>query len=103
MKVRYSPKPISTRRANRHRGFILPVAMLLISILMILGWMFLSTTMHSKNISSVFYRDDLARLVAESAATEFRTIFRTARQERGSAVPLRQPGRHRQLDDPEPE
>ncbi|HNV68365.1 MAG TPA: hypothetical protein PKO06_01610, partial [Candidatus Ozemobacteraceae bacterium] len=69
--------PLSNRflRARIRAGFILPVAMLLISILMILGWMFLSTTMHSKNISNVFYRDDMARLVAESAAAELRVRF----------------------------
>jgi hypothetical protein len=57
------------------RGFVLPVVLVLLALLVILGISFLNSTIHSKNIYQVFYRDDLARNIAESAVNEWRAVF----------------------------
>ncbi len=46
---------------------------MLVFILMTLGWMFLSASLHSKNVSFTFFQDELIRLVAESALAESRS------------------------------
>ncbi|NLI77669.1 MAG: hypothetical protein GX442_14700 [Candidatus Riflebacteria bacterium] len=57
------------------RAFILPFVLVLITVLATLGTWYLFSTVQSKNIFYVFYRDDLARLVAESAIAEYRATI----------------------------
>jgi len=57
------------------RGMILPLMIVLVSLMMTLGIAFMSSTVQSKNIFQVFYRDDLARLIAQSAIDEWRAGF----------------------------
>ena len=58
------------------RAFILPMVLVLVTVLATLGSWYLFSTVQSKNVFHVFYRDDIARLIAESAVAEFRaTIF----------------------------
>ncbi len=83
---------VTTSRA----GVVLPLAIFLITLLALLGYMFLSYSLHSKNIMSVFYRDDMARIFAESAAAEFRAGFTAAlKSDTALATMLETPGRAR--------
>ncbi len=47
----------------------------LVSLMMTLGIAFMSSTVQSKNIFQVFFRDDMARLIAQSAIDEWRAGF----------------------------
>jgi len=60
---------------NQRRGLILPFVLVLVVIMLALGGAFLYSTVQSKNIFQVFYRDDLSRLIAESAVAEWRGFF----------------------------
>lgn len=59
----------------RKRGMILPLVIVLVSLMMTLGVAFMRTTVQSKNIFQVFYRDDIARLIAQSVIDEWRAGF----------------------------
>lgn len=54
------------------KGFIFPVAIGLVCIMAILGWMYLSHTIQSKHTSFSFLLDNIAFSIAESAAAEGR-------------------------------
>ncbi|MBF0406491.1 MAG: hypothetical protein HQM10_04005 [Candidatus Riflebacteria bacterium] len=56
-------------------GFILMLALFMVVFLFLAGWMLMSFTIQSKNVFSIFYRDDIARLIAESAIAEKRVMF----------------------------
>jgi hypothetical protein len=66
--------PFRPVHAARH-GVILPFVIVLITILTTLGTWYLFSTVQSKNVFTVFYRDDLARLIAESAISEYRATI----------------------------
>lgn len=72
---------------SNRAGFILPIVLTLLAILVVLGAGYLSSTIQSKNVFQVFYRDDLARLIAESTVSEWRATFseRLARDSKLSA------------------
>ncbi|MBF0547045.1 MAG: hypothetical protein HQM08_21570 [Candidatus Riflebacteria bacterium] len=57
------------------KGFIFLLALFMVFFLFLAGWMFLHYTIQSKNVFNVFFRDDLARFIAESAISEKRVIF----------------------------
>jgi len=59
----------------RKSGFILPVVLVMVTVLITLGFWYLFSTVQSKNTFQVFYRDELARLIAQSAASEWRATF----------------------------
>lgn len=60
---------------EKSRGFILPLVAAFAVILMILGWMFLSSTMHTKTMFRFLFQDDLIRNIAESVSAEARLVF----------------------------
>ncbi len=64
--------------AGGRNGFIFPLAVGLVCVLLILGAMFLMFTVHSKNVSFSFMLDDLALTLAESAVAEGRFRFKEA-------------------------
>lgn len=56
---------------------ILPLVIVLVSLMMTLGIAFMRSTVQSKNIFQVFYRDDIARLIAQSVIDEWRGGFQS--------------------------
>jgi len=54
---------------------ILPLVIVLVSLMMTLGIAFMRSAVQSKNIFQVFYRDDIARLIAQSVIDEWRAGF----------------------------
>ena len=63
------------KRSVRKRGMILPLVIVLVSLMMTLGIAFMRSAVQSKNIFQVFYRDDIARLIAQSVIDEWRAGF----------------------------
>lgn len=61
--------------SGKRRGMILPLVIVLVSLMMTLGVAFMRSTVQSKNIFQVFYRDDMARLIAQSVIDEWRAGF----------------------------
>ena len=57
------------------RGVVFPFVVVMVVIMLVLGGIFLFSTVQSKNIFQVFYRSDLARLIAESAVAEWQAFF----------------------------
>ena len=56
-------------------GFVLPLVLGLIVVMAILGTWFFLSTLSSKNAFQIFFRDDKARIIAESALAEWRATF----------------------------
>ncbi|HOT27623.1 MAG TPA: hypothetical protein PLU72_05510 [Candidatus Ozemobacteraceae bacterium] len=56
---------------------ILPLVIVLVSLMMTLGIAFMRSAVQSKNIFQVFYRDDIARLIAQSVIDEWRAGFQS--------------------------
>ena len=67
--------PFWKRPGGDREGLILPFVLVLLTILITLGTWFMYSTVQSKNMYAVFYRDDLARMLAESAVGEFRATL----------------------------
>ncbi|MBF0544154.1 MAG: hypothetical protein HQM08_06965 [Candidatus Riflebacteria bacterium] len=64
---------------NPARGFVLPVILGLIAIMMTFGAGYYFSTVQSKNVFQIFFRDETTRIIAESALAEWRATFLTKR------------------------
>ena len=70
----------TSRSFMQGRGFILPFILVLVSMLLTLGSWYMYSSVNSKNVFQIFYKDDLARLLAESAVNEWRATWRKRTQ-----------------------
>jgi len=57
------------------KGFVLPMVFFLIFIMGTFGAWFLFSTLHSKNTFDVYFRDETARILSESALAEWRATL----------------------------
>lgn len=73
------PALSSQIRVSGRRGLVIVVMLGLIGTMMAFGTWFFLTTVQSKNVFQVFFRDDAARIIAESALAEWRATFQSKR------------------------
>ncbi|MBF0499069.1 MAG: hypothetical protein HQM09_02955 [Candidatus Riflebacteria bacterium] len=57
------------------RGFVLPLVFCLVGIMLAFGGAYFFSTLQSKNSFQVFFRDEVSRIIAESALAEWRATF----------------------------
>jgi hypothetical protein len=73
--ARTSPSPVRHLCGAARHGMVLPFVLVMVSVVLTLGVWYLFSTVQSKNVFQVFYWDDLARVVAQSAMAEWRASF----------------------------